>query len=113
MKNGYEYVKKSSHPNANKNGWIKRSRYLVSLKLGRALRDTEDVHHINGNKLDDRIENLELMEHITHSSFHLSKRPPRKTDVCYCTRGVNTKTYKGYEIRGFNLKKIFRLASRS
>ena len=29
-----------------------------------------NIHHINGNKLDNRIQNLQCVEHKIHSSFH-------------------------------------------
>lgn len=37
------------------------SRYLMEVKLGRILPKDIEVDHINGNRLDDRIENLQLV----------------------------------------------------
>lgn len=51
--NGYLRIRKSG-----KN--VFAHRIIMEEKLGRSLTDEETVHHINGNRLDNRIENLEL-----------------------------------------------------
>lgn len=52
------------------NGWQRRNRWVMEQYLGRPLRKNEDVHHINGDKTDDQIENLELIQHGAHSIKH-------------------------------------------
>lgn len=38
--------------------------------LGRKLRPDEIVHHIDGNKLNNNIENLKIMTRGEHSKLH-------------------------------------------
>jgi hypothetical protein len=57
---GYKLVWLPKHPNANGSGRILEHRLVMSNYLGRPLLITEYVHHKNGNRLDNRIENLEL-----------------------------------------------------
>ena len=40
---------------------ISYARYLMSVKLGRFLNKDEYVDHINGDKLDDRVENYQIV----------------------------------------------------
>jgi hypothetical protein len=51
-------------------GWIRRNRYLMEQLLGRKLLQTEDAHHKNEIKDDDRIENLEVVGHGAHTVSH-------------------------------------------
>lgn len=49
-------------------------RYIMEQHLGRTLEPHEDVHHINGDKLDNRIENLRVMDHAEHTRYHRRQR---------------------------------------
>jgi hypothetical protein len=57
-KDGYLYTYLPSHPDAIKLGYVLQHRLAMEEHLGRRLLKTEAVHHINGNRRDNRIENL-------------------------------------------------------
>jgi len=68
--NGYETIRIPKHPYANKRGYVYEHRRIMERHLGRWLNPNERVHHINGDKLDNRIENLVIMNHRTHRCEH-------------------------------------------
>lgn len=49
-------------------------RAIMEAHIGRKLSDNEVVHHINGDKTDNRLENLELMTAGEHSALHNRRR---------------------------------------
>lgn len=59
-KHGYRQIKKKDHPNARRDGTMFEHTYIMSQHLGRPLNKGETVHHLNGIRDDNRIENLEL-----------------------------------------------------
>lgn len=60
LKSGYVLVYAPGHPNSQKNNRILEHRLVMSQVLGRPLKPHENPHHKNGNKQDNRPDNLEL-----------------------------------------------------
>ena len=68
--NGYVEVYVPEHPSTDKNGNIMEHRYVMEKALGFILPKEFDVHHINGDKLDNRLDNLAVVTHSGHTKLH-------------------------------------------
>lgn len=75
---GYKKIRKNSHPNAWKTGDIFEHVFVMSEHIKRPLIKGETVHHKNGIKDDNRIENLELWS----SSHPYGQRVEDKIEWC-------------------------------
>jgi hypothetical protein len=68
---GYRYARTAPpHPRANAKGLYPLHRVLAENALGRLLAADEDVHHRDGNKANNSIENLEVVKHGEHAKLH-------------------------------------------
>lgn len=66
---GYLEVFEPQHPLAKKNGYVRQHR-MIALDAGLLTDPSMEVHHKNGIKTDNRLENLEIITHAEHTRRH-------------------------------------------
>ncbi len=73
-KGNYNYIKIPEHPNATSNGYVLEHRVVMEKHLNRLLNSNEVVHHKNGKRKQNDVENLEIMDKPNHTKIHQAHR---------------------------------------
>lgn len=89
-----------NHHLADVRGYAYEHRIMAEVKIGRPLRRGELVHHINGNKQDNRLENLVVCANAAHHLLNHRKptsnrklpfqKNTLRTCACGCGRTFST-----------------------
>ena len=89
-KTGYVTILMRDHPRSGNHGRIYEHRYVMEQHLGRTLNSNELVHHINEDKSDNRIINLQVVTRGMHPKiiFSMMQCPHCKKEYEY-TSGIS------------------------
>ena len=76
------YCYAPGHPLASKNGLVYEHRYVMWQSIGRMFKDDECVHHIDGDRANNNLDNLQLMTNSEHTLLHKKSGDNLINHVC-------------------------------
>lgn len=80
---GYVKIYAPTHPLADSTGRVYEHRMVVH-DAGIAIPIGSEVHHINGDRADNRLENLEVLSRDAHRQHHDAQRQPKFQNCVVC-----------------------------
>lgn len=88
-RNGYIVVYLPKHPYRSKQGYVRKHRAIVELKIGRYLNPKERVHHLNRVKTNNGLTNLIAFDsESAHQRFHYSGKNVKKEEIIFDGRKI-------------------------
>lgn len=69
-RSGYRQLHRPDHPRADSCGYVMEHIIVWEEETGVPVPLNCCIHHLNGNKSDNRIQNLCMMQHTAHTVFH-------------------------------------------
>lgn len=78
LSHGYARILKPEHPRADSKGYVYEHILIVEAVTGKLLLERHEVHHVNGNKADNRNGDLVVCESLAyHRLLHLRSKALR------------------------------------
>ena len=102
--NGYVGIYMPKHPRSKSNGYITEHTVVMEKEIGRYLLEKETVHHLNGNKEDNRIENLELWSSSHPSGQRVSDKVKWAKEILQVYDNENEKSHRFNWVAKFRKK---------
>jgi hypothetical protein len=102
---GYVRRHMPGHPMASPNGYVREHRLVMAEHLGRMLDPSELIHHVNGDRTDNRVANLQIVSAAEHMRIEHTGRK-RSAE----TRAKMSKAQRGLKKTPFSAEGRARMA---
>jgi len=70
ISNGYRVILSKEHPHRDRDNYVSFHRMVVEKKIGRYLTKDEVIHHLDGDKLNNDLDNLFVCSKSQHRTLH-------------------------------------------